>query len=275
MIALLDDFHKKKVRHRRLYFALIIMMVVLLLIMPLLAEAQLSECQGIQREGYKVLLDGLSYSQDIFRTDKDLRMFMDRLSWKLQTKIESLLTEGRAIRVMIITCPERRPVDGSEFSKNIVDGLNSRDVVLEVWGTLDAIKERDKIRNKEARIRYIVIPLKHYKGSMGGIYLVSYFKESFGSEADFIDMLDQAAEFDALLFLGIGVKSLRARNYDLSLQCLRTAKLKLEDIARKKPGFATNQRELSDYIDNAVRDCIQTAKDDPEYRGAIRLIGGR
>ncbi len=198
---------------------------------------------------------------------------MDRLSWKLQTKRESILTESRTLRSVIVTCPERRPSDGSEFGKSIVDALNSRDVVLEVWGTLDATKEKDKIRNKEARIRYLVIPLRHYT-VMDGIYLVSYFRESLGSTSDFIDMLDQAAEFDALLAVGIGVKSLRARNYDLSLQCLRTAKLKLEDIARKRPGFATSQRELSDYIDNAVRDCIKAAKDDPDYRGAIRLIGG-
>ena len=130
MAALLHDFRERKGRNSTLRLDLIIMIGVFFLLIPLPAEAQLSDCQGIQGEGYKVLLDGLSYSQDIFQTDKDLRIFMDRLSWKLQTKRESILTESRTLRSVIVTCPQRRPADGSEFGKNIVDALNSRDVVL-------------------------------------------------------------------------------------------------------------------------------------------------
>jgi hypothetical protein len=134
--------------------------------------------------------------------------------------------------------------------------------------------EGNRIRNREARIRYVVIPVRFYS-DMDGIYLVSYFGQSSGPPSDFIDMLDQAAEFEALLAVGIGVKSLKARNYDLSLQCLRTAKLKLEGIARKRSGLAASHRELINYIQNVINECISTAKADTEYRGAIKLIGGQ
>jgi hypothetical protein len=93
------------------------------------AEAQLVPCAGIQGTGYKILLD------DIFdAAGGTASPLMSSLVFKLTTNLEQLQLES-GLPLKVIRCAKRRPSDPADFKRPMVEQLNARQVVLEVWGT--------------------------------------------------------------------------------------------------------------------------------------------
>lgn len=271
-------FHKchVKIRSWVLHLVAFTAYTTFALIVKAPVHAEIVDCSGVTTtSGYKILLDELSYSRDIFSSDNELRLFLERLRFKLQTKLESLRLE-ETTRLNVLQCRGRRPVDESEFSRGIVDALNSRDVLIEVWGTLDANVEDHEIRDRVALIGYAVIPVRYYENAsatLPGIYIVRYSKQSFGPTKAFLDMLGQAIEFDAFTAVAFGVKSFKVHNYDQALQYLCKADILLNESTRQPSGESDPKRKaLIAYVRRVAGDCVSAARADPNYQGAIRLL---
>jgi hypothetical protein len=238
-------------------------------------QAQLVDCRGMSAEGYKVLLDEFQINA-VLKSDRDLPAFLNSLKFTLETKLEALRLENETADLTVVPCKGRRPA-GTEFDVRVVDALNSRGVLLEVWGTLDATVENQEIRAREAVIGYMLVPVRHYEHyeraspNVPGLYTVRYAMRSPGPVKE---MFEQGGEFDAFAAVAVGVKSLKVGSYDMALQYLCKAEILLDQAARARgvPTPDRKQKALMEYAKTVARDCVKAAQEDKKYKGGITLL---
>lgn len=242
----------------------------LLLIYEVPALGQVINCPAIALGNeLKVVLDDLSYTKPALQSDEELKTVMERLYWMLSSRVRGLKLE-MGPEVSLVRCDGRKPRGGQDFDRRLVERLNMSNVVLEIWGTLDAqVSQAGRISQRLARVGYLVVPLRHYERGAGlGLYQKTYAEEqsaSIGSPVAYVDLLKEAREIDAYVSAGIGVKSLKAKDYDVGLRYLCKADIMFKSDSGHDP-------ILANYVSEAVSKAIDLAKNDPNYSGSIKLV---
>jgi len=180
------------------------------------AGADIRGCTGLDTtDPFKMLVDQLARTQ-VVTGDQAGQDLMGRLRDVLQGRMTVLMTGSAAFQVL--QCPDRTPINDGEFTNAILGSLNVRNVILEVWGTLDAQNVAGEIRARQARIKYLVVPIRaasQASPSLPRTFEATYPKTGSPQSDDYLKLFEQAKEIEAYVSLGVGTKSLRARNYAL------------------------------------------------------------
>jgi hypothetical protein len=244
------------------------------------SPAEIIDCvRASEQNIYTIHIDEPSYAKAAFQDDNELKIFLDRLWFLLDQDRERRWVEGKDSPVRFVLCEGRKPsIDGREFDKYLVDLLYNQGIILEIWGVLDARTDNGEIGSRQAHISYLMVPVRfaYYSKLSGpkGIHILRYPESSDMPVGDFLEFFEHTIDIDAFVAVGLGIKSLRSKNYELAQENLCQAKLLLEQVqtrnisSRQKSQF----NELIGYVKDAASKAIKDAKDDGAYLGSLRLL---
>lgn len=227
------------------------------------ASAQMVACTGVAEPGYKVLLD------DITPGGSESSPLMLPLRDRISANLEQLKTET-GLKLKIIRCPKRRPVDPADFRRLLVQDLTARQVVLEIWGTTAVVTNAGETYH-EATIGYALVPIKFYEFDAtepDGAFLVSRRAKSVSSVDQLIAIVDQAGVMAAYASLSAGTKLLRGQSYDDARKYLCKAE---SLMAALRPAPASADDELLKYARRLARETVLKARQDQAYAGSLKF----
>ena len=229
------------------------------------ATAQIVPCPGIQGTGYKILLD------DIFdAAGGTASPLMSSLVFKLTTNLEQLQLES-GLPLKVIRCAKRRPTDPADFKRPIVEQLNARQVVLEVWGTTAQATDTAGAKVHEATVGYLLVPVRFdefTQGQPSGAFISSKQAKSITSLDDLVRVVDQSGELAAYVAVSTGVKLLRAKEYESARAQLCRADALLTKVVGQTP--TVRDKALMSYVQTLAADVVAQARKDPAYRGTLK-----
>ena len=233
------------------------------------AAGQIVECAGTQSPGYKILLDDI-----VDAGGGTASPLMASLVFKLTTNLEQLQLES-GLPLKVVRCAKRRPSDPADFKQPQVVQLNARQVVLEVWGTTAQATDAAGAKIHEATVGYLLVPVRFdefTKGQPSGAFLSSRQTKSVTSVDDLVRVVDQSGELAAYVAVSTGVRLLQARDYDAARAQLCRADVLLAKVGGQAP--AARDKALMGYVQALAADVVTRARNDPAYRGALRLSTG-
>jgi hypothetical protein len=241
------------------------------------ARAQtLAGCASITNtDGMKIVVSSVECS----RADGSRVELTETESYDLQFELASRLGNLCAGSHGVL-CSARRPKpDGSSFPQEYVEGLDGRDVLLEVWGRVD---EEQAAPGKLYRtdLRIMVFPVRlHPLGGVEPAPFLHALQFPRTEHADAMDALKETLfgpEFETYVLLGHAVKSFRNRRWDEAQSFLSRSRLTFESASangRLAPTL-TNPENVRAYLDGLEREIAKGAESDPTYRGEIVLVSG-
>ena len=113
-----------------------ILRVVGLVMCATAAEAQIAPCSGVQDPGTKILLD------EIVASTPGAANLLQPLASRLDAGLLQVQTElGLDLNLKVLPCLNRKPTGPADFTRSVVDQLNVRNVVMEVWGVTTEVKD--------------------------------------------------------------------------------------------------------------------------------------
>ena len=231
------------------------------------AAAQIVPCSGIQNPGFKILLD------DIFDSAGGTASpLMPSLIYRVSTNLEQLQVES-GLPLKVIRCAKRRPSDPSDFNKSIVEQLNARQVVVEVWGTTAQATDQTGAPIHEATVGYVLVPVRFDEFTTGqptGAFLLSRQAKSVTSVDELVRIVDQSGELAAYVAVSTGVRLLRAGDYDQA----RAQLCRSEGLLTRAAGPAPSARDkaLVGYVQKLAADVVTQSKADPKYTGVLKAL---
>jgi hypothetical protein len=227
--------------------------------------AQLVDC-NVSLTGYKILLDDVVYSGPAAGSAEQ-KLFMNRLRVKLLNDLEKLKVQTQ-LPFTIVRCEGRRPNDAGDFRTALVDALNSRNVLVELWGNIVA----DDGAGADTMIGFALIPMRFYERNtqdLPGIYQARYSTRSVNS-AKLLELIGASGELRAFALVAGGSKALRERRYNEAYSSLCDASLKAAQL--KADGLQPHREPLSKYALRLARETVKKANADPAYTGALALV---
>ena len=187
-------------------------------------DAQIGDCRGhiSNSRMLQVYMNEMTLSDASRASDPQLETFVEQLSWKLNSRFRGL-TIGSA-PVGFVHCVDRRP-DVGAFGRELVRKLDDDNVILEVLGRLEAPAPGSTDSTHSAQIIYVLIPIlgENNDQQNESIHFVRYPRTP-SSSGQLIDLLEQADELEALVYVGVGIKLLRADQYDSAYQFISKGK---------------------------------------------------
>ncbi len=231
------------------------------------ATAQIVPCSGIQDRGFKILFD------DIFDAAGGAASpLMTSLIFRVSTNLEQLQVES-GLPLKVIRCAKRRPSDPSDFNRPLVEQLNARQVVVEVWATTAQATDGTGAPIHEATVGYVLVPVRFDEFTLGqpaGAFLVSRQAKSVTSVDELVRLVDQSGELAAYVTVSTGVKLLRSKEYDQARKQLCDAETLLTRAAGPTPG--ARDKALLGYVQRLASDVVDQAKKDPAYSGVLKAL---
>lgn len=228
------------------------------------AEAQLRPCSGVTEPGLKILLD------DIARSGGAPSPFVDLLTARLEANLEQLRVEA-GLTVKVLRCAKRLPGSPAAFTRPLVQDLNARQVVLEVWGTTAEV-EADGETYHEASIGYVLVPIRFHEFAAAqppGAFVVPRRAKSLATPDDLVQLVDQAGALAAYAATGAGTRLARARQYDAARVQLCKAQTLLGALDTTPGG---PNASLLDYVRRLAADTARAARDDAAYKGPLKAL---
>lgn len=218
-------------------------------------RGQLIDCGGVSSlSGAKVLLDDIVFEDE----SPGFQQAMGRLRFQLETALEELRLES-VMDLKVLRCKGRRPSGEADFTPALVSVLDSRNVVLEVWGSI--MPDTNSGTGCQALVGYALIPVR-LRERASGVYEVEYQSSAQGSHR-VLDIFRQAIELQAFTAISIGLHNLESKNYDRA----RAVLCRAESLLRK-----TRPNELQ-YVQRLGREVVRMAKQDPGYIGLLKAPG--
>jgi hypothetical protein len=234
-------------------------------------QAQLVPCpKSAQGNGLKVMLDDIYFVAAAGTTPPAVAM--DRLAFTVERKLRALKADlGDPPEVVL--CLGRKPRATSDFSRPQVDQLNASNVVLVVWGTLEVPAGAPAGAAPQALVGFAVIPVRFYEhfvnsdADLPGVYQAEYTLQTTSA------LLEQSEEFRAYVAIGMGLKSLKLKNYDRALKSFCRAQYFLQP-GGTAPTADTDQSALLAYARKMTKTTVEAALHAPaaEYSGGIRAL---
>ena len=121
------------------------------------AFAQLGDCAGVAAPGYKVLLDQIIGAQTT-SSPADVQIFRERVRSAVAAKIRKLELDTDS-RIQLVRCDQRSPASSSVFTHDRVDALDTRDVLLEIWGATGSDVDEAGREIRSVRLDFALIPV--------------------------------------------------------------------------------------------------------------------
>lgn len=233
----------------------------LLLLLIAAANAQMVPCQGIERvQGYKVLLDEIKFSPTAATASEEQRL-MRILLFDLENQLLAGEEEGGPGWV-VIPCLGRLPDGESSFPDLSIDGLNRRDVVLEIWGQV--------FTTKDVFLNYVLISIP--KDPTVNRFLVKRYKPNIESADELVDWLAGLNELSgyALVTRAIRQMTLGRSAYDQAKRDLEKGDALLTKAFGATPD--NNQALLLKFVRKRKCEVLRLARSDQSYNGVLKAI---
>lgn len=232
----------------------------------------LADCSGINSTpGPKVVLDRLIYESDKGVTKVltgEMLLYINMIS-----RLRNLFSETHPEPVL---CENRAPKpDGTDFIPDLVQTLNNRNVLLEVWGTIKG-STTDNKQKLGASIYIIIIPIRDDEGihSKLDFHLLSYPEEQRGDLIPASIEMVLGTEFEVYTSIAHSIKELQNASYDNAQKYLSYARIEWEKALKNNSlaMTATNQDLVLDYIKDLEKRIITDARNDPDYEGDLAAV---
>ncbi len=172
------------------------------------ASAQIVPCSAVSDQGSKILLDDIV-------TSAGTENFLQSLTSRLDANLTQVQTE-LGVDLKVLPCLKRRPTGPSDFTRSLVQELNVRGVLMEVWGTTTQVKDQQGRPFNEASIGYVIIPVRLdelQSQKAPGAFVISHRSTPSTIVDDLLRLVDQAGRLGAYASLAVGSKSLRAQKW--------------------------------------------------------------
>jgi hypothetical protein len=246
--------------------------------LPGIAAAALVECPPISTtQGSKVVVDEVRPSDGGAAA---LSAFEER---RLQNAIHqqiSQLSAERPAEVQAVICRQRWPEGPDEFSLALSRNLLDHNVLIELWGESD---------QGLALIQYAVLPVRIRAGThLPGIYASAY---SFDSSGGIETLFRDARELQAFTALALGFRAFEQAHAASTLgdadKVARSAKFNdarsyfceaerlLREAEARADEFGPDPQQWKALIalaTDAAAETARTARADPDYIGALKLL---
>ena len=237
------------------------------------ARAQLIDCRdSVTGMGYQIYFDELTFTTDALKSDPQLQSIMNRLAFKYQSRAEDIGFSFPTARLLVHVCGGRKPAGESEFTTSALERLDENDVILEVWGVLDARREADgSLADRRARIACMLVPVLMDEDAPdrrdAGRQFIEYPKDSTQAVTDLADLLEQSQELEAYIAVTLGVNMARNGEYDDAVSQLCMAQIML---AASPTSGDRGPAALLGYIQRTWQAVVEKARSDPDYEGPLR-----
>ena len=235
------------------------------------ADAQLRECRGTLTEvGLKILRDAVSYDSS-GASQSAMARVADRLNAKLSNDVDEFHLIG-GTPVVIVRCPDRRPQGKGDFDAPIIEQLNLRQVVLEVWGTVQS-EDRGGIKGYVASLEYVLIPAR--ANELGGkpprsAYTSERWQKVASLPEDIQKLFSQESDLGLYTHVAVGMKSLETKRYDQAFQFLCRGQILLSKKVGQQPDGP--QSDLLKFVQDLTVKTFQKARQDPNYSGWMKAL---
>jgi hypothetical protein len=259
----------------------LILLVASLVLRATVAQAQIAPCSGVQDPGTKILLD------EIVASTPGAANLLQPLASRLDAGLLQVQTElGLDLTLQVLPCLNRKPTGPADFTRSVVDQLNVRNVVMEVWGVTTEVKDAQGRAVQEASVGYVLVPVRLNELQSQrppGAFVIAYRARPSDPAADLLRLVDQSGRLAAYATLASGSRALRAAQ---DAAAGRRPRNTTEDdwaVARKrlcasqslfaslKPPAAPSDMQLADYARALASQTIAGAKADQRYAGALKL----
>lgn len=236
-----------------------------------IARADLIDCGAISGDPdrYKVVQDDFVIAAAT--ADSDLSVLMDRLNYRAQNQIDQLMQEmGSTNSVRVVFCNGRRPSDPSDFTHSRASTLNAQHVVLEFWGVVDETQPAAGPVEREARVRYVIMPLQDYnfgQADVPALQSASYPRTGTSAPANSTQLLDNLPELTIYALIGIATKARHAIEYRQAITAYRKAQSLIADLLAQ--GNNASLESLAAFVHREVCDTMVAAKNNPAHAGFL------
>jgi hypothetical protein len=239
----------------------------------LLYAQSLMSCTGIdQTADLKVVVDKLEYMSETGETKMLTKEYEFDFLLDLRSRLQNLFP---GTQIQPVLCANRSPkFDGSDFMPDLVETLNNRNVLVEVWGTINSGKQSG-VHTLGAKILIIIIPIRYYEqNAQLAFHMLSYPKAERGDLEIASRKLVFGTEFDVYTSIAYGMKELKNRSYDKAKKYFSNASIKWKKALEKGTlaETATDKELILEYIKQMEQKTITSAAADPNYRGDLAAV---
>lgn len=238
--------------------------LVAVAVMTATAHAQIVPCSAVGDQGSKILLDDIVASVGA-------ENFLQSLTSRLDANLTQVQAE-LGVDLKILPCLKRRPTGPSDFTRSLVQELNVRGVLMEVWGTTTQVKDQQGRPFNEASIGYVLIPIRLdelQSQKAPGAFVIPHRATPSTIVDDLLRLVDQAGRLGAYASLAVGSKSLRAQKWGEARKQLCAAELQFTKL--KSP--SAEDASLAAYAKQLAGDAVTRARADARYSGFLKQEG--
>jgi hypothetical protein len=228
------------------------------------ASAQIVPCSAVSDTGPKILLDDIVASTGTHNLLQSLTSRLDANLTQVQAEI--------GVDLKVLPCAKRRPSGPSDFTRSLVQELNVRDVLMEVWGATTELKDQQGRPFNEASIGYVLVPVRLEElqtQQAPGAFIIPHRAEVSTPVDDLMKLVDQAGRLGAYAALAVGSKSLRSSRWGDARKQLCAAESQFQRL--KSP--SSNDAALSEYARKLAADAVTRARADKSYNGFLKQEG--
>lgn len=222
------------------------------------AHAQLADCVGVGAAGYKVLLDQITGAQTT-ASPAELKLFRARVSSAVDAKIQKLELETDSA-IQIVLCDQRSPGGSSEFTHARVDALDTRDVLLEIWGATGSDIDDAGHEIRSVRLDFALIPVCQRMDPRCVPFFPSLTQPTtlVSPAAGVLNLFRRVDDVATYSLMGLGVKWARAGDDRRALSYLCHA-----DAALARGAATADNKALRTYVQRTVRDIVAKGHGNP------------
>jgi hypothetical protein len=229
------------------------------------AGAQIVPCSAVGDQGSKILLDDIV-------TSSTGQNFLQSLTSRLDANLTQIQAE-LGVDLKILPCANRRPSGPSDFTRSLVQELNVRNVLMEVWGATAEVKDSQGRAFNEASIGYVLIPIRLdelQSQKAPGAFIIPHRAPTSIPVDDMLKLVDQAGRLSAYAALAVGSKSLRSAKWGDARKQLCAAGTQFTKL---KAPLATGDAALAEYAKKLAADAVTSARADARYTGFLKEEG--
>jgi hypothetical protein len=230
------------------------------------AFAQLGDCVGVAAPGYKVLLDQIVGAQT-GSSPADVQLFRERVRSAVAAKIRKLELDTDS-RIELVRCDQRSPTSSSVFTHDRVDALDTRDVLLEIWGATGGDVDEAGREIRSVRLDFALIPVCELMNPRCVPFFPFLMQPTTKASpsAGVLELFQRADDVGTYSLMSLGVKLARAGDDQRALRYLCQADAFL---AR---GVATDdKRALRGFVQRTVREIVARGRGTPTSTSSLLI----
>jgi hypothetical protein len=222
------------------------------------AQADPGDCPGVAAAGYKVLLDQIVGATASSASPADVQLFRERVHQAVDTKIKKLALEQDSA-IQLVGCDQRSPANPTEISKQ-VDALDTRDVLLEIWGVTGADIDDAGHNIRTVRLDFALIPAceKVIPTCVPFFPFLTQPTTLASPAAGVLALFRRADDVATYSLIGLGVKWQRAGNDLRALRYLCQA-----DAALARGASNDDRNALRSFVQRTVKAIVTKARTNP------------